>query len=70
MISIVDHGKSINWATIMYFQFVMELMRWEKCEKKMIDGTTKRKPKKDVCRSAVVQEVLFQKWFPIEGIEP
>jgi hypothetical protein len=48
----------------------MELMRWEKCEKKMIDGTTKRKPKKDVCRSAVVQEVLFQKWFPIEGIEP
>jgi hypothetical protein len=46
MISIVDHGKSVNWATIVYFQLVKELMRWEKCEKNMIEGITKRKTKK------------------------
>jgi hypothetical protein len=59
MISIVDHGNYVNWATIMYFQLVKELMRWEKHEKKMIEGTSKRKPKKDVCHYAIVQEVLF-----------
>jgi hypothetical protein len=31
MISRVDHGKSINWAIIMYFQVVKELIKWEKC---------------------------------------
>jgi hypothetical protein len=68
MISIIDHGKFVNWATIIYSQLVKELMRWEKCEKKMSEGTSKRKPKKDVCHYAIVQEVLFQKWFPIEGV--
>jgi hypothetical protein len=33
----------------------------------MIERTTKRKPKKDVCHFAIVLEVLFQKWFPLEG---
>jgi hypothetical protein len=46
MISIIDHGKSINWVVIMYFQLVKELIRWEKCQKNMIEGTTKRNPKK------------------------
>ncbi len=31
----------------------------------MIKGTSKRKPKKDVCNSTIVLEVLFQKWFPL-----
>jgi hypothetical protein len=31
MISKADHGKSINWATITYFQSVKELIRCEKC---------------------------------------
>jgi hypothetical protein len=31
MISKVDHGKCINWAIIMYFQMVKELIKWEKC---------------------------------------
>ncbi len=70
MISIVDHGNFVNWATIMYSQLVKELMRWEKHEKKMIERTPERKPKKYVCHYAIVQEVLFQKWFPIEGVEP
>jgi hypothetical protein len=26
-----NHGESVNWVTIMYFQFVRELIRWEKC---------------------------------------
>jgi len=35
----------------------------------MIEGIAKKKPKKDVCHSAIVLEILFQKWFPLEGIE-
>jgi hypothetical protein len=38
-----------------------------KCQKNMIEGITKREPKKDVCHSAIVQKVMFQKWFPLEG---
>ncbi len=49
MISKVDHGESMNWATIMYSQLVNELIKWDKCQKNMIERTTKRKPKKDVC---------------------
>jgi hypothetical protein len=35
----------------------------------MIEGTTKREPKKDVCHFSIVLEVLFQNWFPLDGIE-
>jgi len=31
MISKVDHGKFVNWATIMYSQLVKELIIWENC---------------------------------------
>ncbi len=51
----------------MYSQLVKELIRWDKCHTNMIKGTTKRKPKKDGCHSAIVLEVLFYKWFPLEG---
>jgi hypothetical protein len=33
----------------------------------MIEGTTKREQKKDVCHFAIVLEVMFQKWFPLKG---
>jgi len=33
----------------------------------MIEGIDQREPKKDVCHFVVVLEVLFQKWFPLEG---
>jgi hypothetical protein len=33
----------------------------------MIEGTTKRGPKKDVCHSVIILEVMFEKWFPLEG---
>jgi hypothetical protein len=69
MISRVDHGESNNWAAIMYSQLVKELIKWEKCQKNMIEGTSKREPKKDVCHSAIALEVLFQKWFPLNGKE-
>jgi hypothetical protein len=45
MISRVNHGESINWATIMYSQLVKELIKWEKVKKYMIEGTTKSEPK-------------------------
>jgi len=32
MISRID-GEFVNWAAIMYFQFVKELIKWEKCQK-------------------------------------
>jgi hypothetical protein len=67
MISKANHGNSVNWAIIMYFQLVKKLIRWEKCQNNMIEGTTKREPKKGVCHSTVVLEVLFQKWFPLDG---
>jgi hypothetical protein len=35
----------------------------------MIEGITKRKPKNDVSHFAIVLEVIFQKWFPLEGPE-
>jgi hypothetical protein len=70
MISKEDHGKFVNWAAIMYFQLVKKLIIWEKCQKNMIEGITKKKLKNDVCHSIIVLEVLFQKWFPLEGTKP
>jgi hypothetical protein len=31
----------------------------------MVEGTSKGKPKKDVCHFAIVLEILFYKWFPL-----
>jgi hypothetical protein len=36
----------------------------------MIEGRPKRKPKKYVCHSVIVLEIVFQKWFPLEGVKP
>jgi hypothetical protein len=41
MISRAYHGKSINWATIMYFRLIKELIKWEKCQKNIIERTKK-----------------------------
>ncbi len=59
MMITIDHGEFVNWAIIMYFLLVKELIRWDKCQKNMIEGITKRLPKKDVCHFAIVLEVLF-----------
>ncbi len=67
MIFKANDGKSINQATIMYFQLVKQLIRWEKCQKNMIEGTIKKKPKNDVCHFAIVLEIMFQKWIPLDG---
>jgi hypothetical protein len=45
MIFKVDHGESVNWVAIMYFRLVKELIRWDKCQKNMIKGTTKKRSK-------------------------
>jgi hypothetical protein len=37
MISRADHGKSINWVTIMFSQLLKDLIRWGKCHNNMID---------------------------------
>jgi hypothetical protein len=55
----VDHGKFINWVAIMYFQLVKELIKWDKCQKNIIERTTKKEPKKDVSHFAIVLKVLF-----------
>ncbi len=31
MISRINHGEFVDWATIMYFQLVKELIKWAKC---------------------------------------
>ncbi len=69
IISKAYRGESVNQDAIMYFQLVKKLIRWDKCQKNMIDGTTKREPKNDVCHFAIVLKVLFQKWFPLEGVK-
>jgi hypothetical protein len=69
MISKADHGKFVNWATIMYYQLVKEFIKWGKCQKNIIEGTTKREPKK-ICHFIIVLEVLFLKWFLMQGAEP
>ncbi len=68
MISKANYGDQLG--CIMYSQLVKELIKWEKCEKNMIEGITKREPKQDVCDFAIVLEVMFQKWFPLKIIEP
>jgi hypothetical protein len=69
MISRINHGELVNWAAIMYSQLVKEFIRWEVLEKHD-EGTTKREPKNIIWHSTIVLQVLFQKWFPLEGIEP
>jgi hypothetical protein len=64
MISKANHGESVNWAAIMYFQLVKELIRWGKCQKNIIKGTTNIELKKDVGHHyVIILEVMFQKWF-------
>jgi hypothetical protein len=52
----------------MYSQLVKKLIRWEKCQKNMIEGRTKREAKKDVYHYAIVLDIIFQKWFPLKGL--
>jgi hypothetical protein len=53
----------------MHYQLVKELIKRDKSQKNMIEGTTKREPKKDVCHFAIILEVMFQNWFPLQGVE-
>jgi hypothetical protein len=52
----------------MYSQLVKELIKWDKCQKNMIEGTTKKELKKDVFHFAIILEVMFQKWFQLKGV--
>jgi hypothetical protein len=40
-----NHGKFVNWDVIMFSQLVKKLIKWEKCQKNMIEGMAKREPK-------------------------
>jgi hypothetical protein len=59
MIFKADHGESVNWAIIMYFQLVNEMIIWDKCQKNMIERIAKKELKKDVCHSAIVLKFMF-----------
>jgi hypothetical protein len=48
-ISKVDQGKYANWVAIMYFQLVKYLIKWEKCQKSMIEGSNNQKKAKKGC---------------------
>jgi hypothetical protein len=43
-----------------------QLVKWEKCQKK---GTTKRKPKKDVCHFAIVLKNFVSEVVSIKGVK-
>jgi hypothetical protein len=63
MISKKDHGESMNWVVIMYFQLVKKLIRWYKCQKNMVEGIAKKEPKKDLCHFNIILEVYFRNGF-------
>ncbi len=65
-----NHGKFVNWDVIMFSQLVKKLIKWEKCQKNMIEGMAKREPKQDVCHFAIMLEIIFLKWFPPIGAQP
>jgi hypothetical protein len=46
MISRVDHGESVNWVAIMYYQLIKELIKWEKHKKKYDRGNNQKRTKK------------------------
>jgi hypothetical protein len=60
MIFKVDHGKFVNWTTIMYSQLVKKLIRWDKCQKNMIEGITKKKPKKIKCHYTIRRSIIIE----------
>jgi hypothetical protein len=47
------------WATIMYFQLVRKLIKWDKCQKNMIKIITKKESKKYVCHFVIILEIMF-----------
>jgi len=49
------------------FSIGQRINQMGKVLKKMIKGIAKRKPKKDVWHFSIILEVLFQKWFPLDG---
>jgi hypothetical protein len=53
----------------MYFRLVKKLIKWEKCQNNIIEGIANREPKNDVCHFIIVLEVVFQKWFLIQGVK-
>jgi hypothetical protein len=59
----VDHGKFINWVAIMYFQLVKELIKWDKCQKNIIERTTKKGciPFCDSFKSSILEVVSSRK---------
>jgi hypothetical protein len=59
MISKAVHGESINWVIITFFQSIEALIRCEECYKNMIEGITKKEPKKDQCHSVITLLILF-----------
>jgi hypothetical protein len=60
---IVVNGKYVGWTKRMFKQLQKELIRWTTSHTKMLRGTIKVDPKKDVCHFAVVIEVLMQHLF-------
>jgi hypothetical protein len=46
---IVVQGKAINWGDTLFKQLQRELIRWTTSQTKVMMGTIKVDPKKDVC---------------------
>ncbi len=42
MNSKIYHGESANWVAMLYPQLFKKLIRWEKCQKNMIEKMAKR----------------------------
>ncbi len=59
MLMNADCGKIVNWVNITYKHLVKELNRWSKAHAKILEGKAKENPKKDICNSFFVIDVLM-----------
>jgi hypothetical protein len=62
-ITTIVQGKTIDWANILFKQLQRELTRWTTAQTKVMMGIIKVDPKKDVCHSTLVIEILIQHLF-------
>jgi hypothetical protein len=59
MLMKADCGNIIDWINIMYKHLINELDRWSKVHAKILERKVETNPKKDICNSLFVIDVLM-----------
>jgi hypothetical protein len=56
-------GKIVDWVDTLFKRLQKKLMRWTTSQTKLLMGTIKVDPKKNVCHSTLVIETMMQHFF-------